>query len=160
MSSGSCNPVDRGCVCPVLKDALAKKYVPETGRKEYPVGLVEEMAVDPLPRRKGEKDHRILGLQNESVLRETNSGAGVVGERAFPLKSGSFKLVNVARWDHPGTEGESEVKGMIGVAHRDSKREAMPRAIPCNLVCDLPSFGSVDTRRVFMCDVGLCDEGS
>ena len=84
----------------------------------------------------------------------------MVGERAFPLKSGSFKLVNVARWDHPGTEGESEVKGMIGVAHRDSKREAMPRAIPCNLVCDLPSFGSVDTRRVFMCDVGLCDEGS
>ena len=53
MSSGSCNPVDRGCVCPVLKDALAKKYVPETGRKEYPVGLVEEMAVDPLPAGKG-----------------------------------------------------------------------------------------------------------
>ena len=40
MSSESCNPVDRECVCPVLKDALAKKYVPETGRKEYPVGLV------------------------------------------------------------------------------------------------------------------------
>ena len=48
MSLESCNPVDRGCVCSVLKDALAKKYVPETGRKEYPVGLVEEMAVDSL----------------------------------------------------------------------------------------------------------------
>ena len=36
-------------MCPVLKDALAKKYVPETERKEYPVGLVEEMAVNPLP---------------------------------------------------------------------------------------------------------------
>ena len=68
--------------------------------------------------------------------------------------------MNVTRWDHSGTEGESEVEGVIGAAHRNSKREAMPRAIPCNLVCDLPSFGSVDTRRVFMCDVGLCDEGS
>ena len=68
--------------------------------------------------------------------------------------------MNVARWDHPSTEAKSEVEGVIGVAHRNSKGEAMPRAIPCNLVCDLPSFGSVDTRRVFMCDVGLCDEGS
>ena len=76
-----------------------------------------------------------------SFLRETNSGAGVVGERTFPLKSGSFKLVNVARWDHPGTEGESEVKGVFSVAHRNSKREAMPRAIPCNLVCDFALVG-------------------
>ena len=68
--------------------------------------------------------------------------------------------MNVARWDHSGTKRESKVKGVIGVAHSDSKREAMPSAIPCNLVCDLPSFGSVDTRRVFMCNVGLRDEGS
>ena len=52
------------------------------------------------------------------------------------------------------------MKGVIGVTHRNGKRKAMPRAIPCNLVCDLPSFGSVDTRRVFRCDVGLCDKGS
>ena len=160
-------PVPSGLGRPVKQQGLthacwlesARQLDQPTKRKKYSVGLVEDGSRSS-SRRKGEKDYRILSLQNESVLRETNSDAGVVGERAFPLKSGSFKLVNVARWDHSGTEGESEAKGMIGVAHRDSKREAMPRAIPCNLVCDLPSFGSVDTRRVFMCDVGLCDEGS
>ena len=60
--------------------------------------------------------------------------------------------MNVARWNHLGTKEESEVKGVFSVAHRNSKR--------CNLVCDLPSFSRVDTRRVFMCDVELCDEGS
>ena len=56
MSSESCNPVDRRCV--LLKDALAKKYVPETERKKYSVELVEEMAVDPLSARKRK---RIIG---------------------------------------------------------------------------------------------------
>ena len=41
------------------------------------------MAVDPLPAGKGKRTIGILGLQNESVLRETNSGAGVVGERSL-----------------------------------------------------------------------------
>ena len=86
-------------MCPVLKDALAKKYVPETERKEYPIGLVEEMTVLSPPERG--KGHRTLDVQNECFLRETKSGARMVGERTFPLKSGSFKLVNVARWDTP-----------------------------------------------------------
>ena len=36
----------------------------------------------------------------------------------------------------------------------------MPCSIPLNLVCDLPSLGSVDAGCAFMCDVRLRDEGS
>ena len=55
MSSGSCNPELRGWVCPLLKEALAKKYVPDTGLREYPVGWEERMEVGPLPEGKGKR---------------------------------------------------------------------------------------------------------
>ena len=42
-------------MCPVLKEALAKKYVPETGRRVYPSGLVDRMEVDPRPAGKGKR---------------------------------------------------------------------------------------------------------
>ena len=42
-------------MCPLLKEALAKKYVPETGRREYPVGLEDRMEVDPRPAGKGKR---------------------------------------------------------------------------------------------------------
>ena len=40
-------------MCPLLKEALAKKYVPETGLRVYPVGWEDKMEVDPLPAGKG-----------------------------------------------------------------------------------------------------------
>ena len=42
-------------MCPLLKEALAKKYVPETGRREYLVGLEDRMEVDPRPAGKGKR---------------------------------------------------------------------------------------------------------
>ena len=40
-------------MCPLLKEALAKKYVPETGLRVYPVGWEDKMEVDSLPAGKG-----------------------------------------------------------------------------------------------------------
>ena len=39
----------------MLKEALAKKYVPDTGLRVYPVGWEEEMEADPLPAGKGKR---------------------------------------------------------------------------------------------------------
>ena len=70
----------------MLKDALAKKYVPETERKEVFRRIGGRDDSRSSPRRKEKKDHRILGLQNESVLRETNSGAGWLEREPFTQK--------------------------------------------------------------------------
>ena len=87
MSSGSCNPVDRGCVCPVLKDALAKKYVPETGRKEYLVGLVEEMAVDPLPAGKGKRTIEYWACRTSPFCAKLIVALGWLGREPFHSKA-------------------------------------------------------------------------
>ena len=50
--------------------------------------------------------------------------------RATPLKGRGLQLMYIARRHHSITEGESEVKGVFGMAHRDSKWEAMPCSIP------------------------------
>ena len=91
MSSGSCNPVDRGCVCPVLKDALAKKYVPETGRKEYPVGLVEEMAVDPLPAGKGKRTIGYWACRTSPFCAKLIVALGWLGREPFHSKADVVK---------------------------------------------------------------------
>ena len=60
---------------------------------------------------------------------------------------------------HSITEGESEVKGVFGMGNRESKWEAMPRSIPGDLMCHLPSVGREDARGSVMNDVRLRDEG-
>ena len=100
-------------MCPLLKEALAKKYVPETGRREYPVGLGGR----PASSGKGEKNHGKLSLQNESIARKANGGAWMIRERTLPLKGRSVKLVYIARRDNSSTKGESEVKGVFGVGY-------------------------------------------
>ena len=42
-------------ICPLLKEALAKKYVPDTSLRVYPAGWEEEMEVGPLPAGKGKR---------------------------------------------------------------------------------------------------------
>ena len=40
---------------PCVKGSIGKKYVPETGRREYPLGVVDKMEVDPRPAGKGKR---------------------------------------------------------------------------------------------------------
>ena len=81
---------------------------------------MDRIEVDPSSSRKGKENHGILSLQNESVLRKTNGGAWVIRERTLPLKGRGVELVDVARRDKSGTEGESEVEGVFSVTYSDS----------------------------------------
>ena len=65
----------------------------------------------------------------------------------------------IARRHHSIPEGESEVKSVFGMGYGDSKREAVPRSIPGDLMCHLPGVGRVDASGAVMLDVRLRDEG-